>query len=134
MDDSAKHHPMLAQFLGESPRIHPGNPRDLVVLQPVPKRAHRSLMAVCLTHLGNNHTPHMDALALKILRETPLVALRARHSVVPDERIGEHENLPPVTGIREALRVPRHPCVENNLPVRINCRTEGFSFEYGSVL
>ena len=62
--------------------------------------------------------PDVDAIGLEVLRQAELVEdVVARHTVVTDQRVGEHEDLAAVRRVRESLRVSHHAGVEHDLDV-----------------
>ena len=84
------------------------------------QRAHRREVTVVSALGRDDNPPHVDRLALEVLAETVVILLLTRHTVVPDERVREGEDLPAVTGVCETFRIPRHARVKDHFTIRIN--------------
>lgn len=133
MNNATQHYPMLPELLRQCPGINTRDRWYFVMLEPIPKRTHRSLVAVVFAGLGHNDAADMDGLALEILGKAVGIFFLRWDAVVADERIREYQNLPTVARIREALGVAGHARIEHHFTVTIDRGTEGFTFEDCSI-
>src|SRR3989338_7584784 len=56
------------------------------------------------------------------------------YPVIADEWIGEHDDLPRVRGVGEALHIARHTCIEDDLSRPVFRGAGGLALEYCAVL
>src|SRR5437867_2509127 len=82
-------------------------------------------MARDRTRLSDDEPGRLDRLRLH---------RRRIDAVVPDQRIGHHENLTAVRRVREGFRVPRHVRVEDELAEDLAVRPKKRSLDGRSVL
>src|SRR5215475_7040083 len=90
-------------------------------------------MAVIIDVVLNDQTLHLDPVRLIGGVEQPSPA-RCRHAIVPDQRIGQHQDLPGIRGVRQGFDVAGHPGVEDDLSTDRAWRTEEAACENGPVV
>ena len=91
-------------------------------------------MAVLLGVVGDDDPQGMYLIALAEEGYTIFIVLGRGDAVVAHQRVGHHEALPSVAGIRKALGVARHSGVEYNLACYGGFVAEGIPLEAAAVI
>mmetsp|Transcript_103902 Transcript_103902/g.294059 ORF Transcript_103902/g.294059 Transcript_103902/m.294059 type:complete len:443 (+) Transcript_103902:4314-5642(+) len=119
--------------LRQGPRVHAIDARDLLLLQPLPKRPLGGVVRPSEGVVGDDHRLDVDPLALEVREEPEGVALLVWHAVVPDQGEREHQDLSGVGRVRQRLGVPDHAGVEHDLARRRALVAEGEALEGGAI-
>ena len=107
---------------GQAAGIHPGHPKQFLLLEKVPDRG------FCIGYLAD--------LAADCPEDLGFLALHVLHidTVVPDGREREHQDLAGITGIGERLHVPGHQGVEDKFTGTFALNTESIPYNILPIL
>src|SRR3989344_5336812 len=110
LHELAKQHAMLTQAFGQRARIDTRHCRDAGFFEPRCERLFCSAVRIVLRIFGNDEAGYLYPLGFKFSF--------VRHSVIADERIGEHKYLSGIRWIGQGFGISHHPCIENDFSGR----------------
>ncbi len=113
-DNLAQHAAFFAEAFGQGTRVDVGQTGNSLGCQPVRKTLDRAMMMKVATDFGYHYAADLGALRFKRNRESELVGLKCRDTVIADHGVGEHEDLSPVGWVAEALGITDHAGIEDN--------------------
>ena len=91
-------------------------------------------VAVLLSDVGNDDTGALDVRRFEVLEQVVLVTLVGRDAVVPDERLGEDQDLAAVRRVGHGLGVADERGREDGLTRDVDVGAEGLAVEDGTIL
>jgi hypothetical protein len=115
IEERARHGAERAQLRDETPRVHALDRRHALREQPLPDRLMLPQISSMRGVFCNHKTRHLNRAGFM-----PLF----RHSVIPDEWIRQHQNLPAIGGVCQRLDIPRKAGVKHDLAACLDLRTK----------
>ncbi len=105
-EHAAAHRALVADVAHQRARVDSRDRRDAAVAQPREPAALGAGRVLAVDPLAHHHRPRVDAVGLHRLRGD---------AVVPDQRVGEDDDLAAVARVGDRLLVARHRRVEDDL-------------------
>ncbi len=113
--ERAAYHALGSKMLCQAARIDPGDPRNAGILESVLEASPRAPVAWG-REPPNDQPPDLQFRRFKEPGQSPLVARRGRRdAVVPEQRVGEGQDLSPERRVGQGFRIPDHPGSEDDL-------------------
>ena len=106
---------MLAQGLGQCPRVDAGDAGYVLALEPVAQALYGVPMAVVLAVVAHDDGLGMNLLAFHEAGQPVLSEGEGRHTIVAHQWIGQCHQLSRIAWVGQALGVSRHRRVEDHL-------------------
>lgn len=127
--DAGQRGSLLTQIGDDGASVNARNGGDALASAPFPKALDGSPVAVPFGHVGHDHTGSLQVGRLKVLEQAMLVLFERRHTVVPNERLGEDQDLTPVGRVGQGLGVTHERGGENSLPRDVGAGSKGLTVE-----
>mmetsp|Transcript_36935 Transcript_36935/g.85400 ORF Transcript_36935/g.85400 Transcript_36935/m.85400 type:complete len:344 (-) Transcript_36935:46-1077(-) len=104
----------LSEALCNGTRVYTGNARNVVLRQPFGQALHGRVMGCCEGVFRHNHGHRINPRALKVPWNALFVFVIWRHSVIADNRVGQHQDLTFEGGICQRFWISHHGCAEHH--------------------
>lgn len=132
--DSGKRGTLLSEVRDDSTSINSRDGRDAFSCTPLSQAFYSGPMAVLLGGVGHDDTSTLNVWRLKVSQQIPLVTHSRRHTIVPDEGLGEYQNLAAVRRIGHRLWVANERRGKDGLARDVGVGTEGSAMENRAIL
>lgn len=114
--------------------IYAGDGGYALASAPLTQALDSSPVAVLLGVVGYDNAGALEVRRLEVLEQAPLVKLVRGHTIVPDEGLGEDQDLATVGGVGHRLRIANQGSGEDSFARDVGVGAEGTPGEDGAVL
>src|SRR5215831_12324815 len=115
---------VLVEMLCDGMGVYSTHSGNVCCLQPLPQGTKRRVVVRLRRDMRDDDPLHLDPGALK---------RPSRHTIIPLQGIGQHENLPTIGGICQGFHIASHSRVEDHFAAHVSSSPKGITVESSAV-